>query len=123
MNESIHTCKNGAQYPKPFRYRTVGDKEFGFERVRVAIHHGCEGYWSKYTHTCSGCSESNEGHMSHYPYDAKAQCHIGSGCDECGYTGKVRDCFFIPFDHGEFDAACEKERAEELEDARKAVSR
>jgi len=31
-----------------------------------------------------------------YPWDEKAKCYVGSGCEECGYTGKRRDSWFSP---------------------------
>jgi predicted RNA-binding Zn-ribbon protein involved in translation (DUF1610 family) len=31
-----------------------------------------------------------------YIYDDKAQCHIGIGCHECGYRGKVRRSEWVP---------------------------
>lgn len=60
-----------------------------------------------WTETCSGCFEGGEcmGLAHHYGYDDKAQCHIGAGCDECGYTGKSRTQMWMPAgmfyrDHG-----------------------
>jgi len=51
-----------------------------------------------WTQHCTGCLESGEGQINSndYPWDPKAKCHIGAGCDECGYTGKRRQTFFVP---------------------------
>lgn len=47
-----------------------------------------------FTTSCSGCFESVDGHnVFGFPYDAKARCHVGAGCSECGYTGKRRVYF------------------------------
>jgi len=44
-----------------------------------------------FTRSCTGCFESEDGHpVGEYPWDSKANCYIGSGCSECGYTGKRR---------------------------------
>ncbi len=49
-------------------------------------------YFALATTTCTGCFEAGEyGGMAHlYPWDSKNLCRIGSGCEECGYTGKRR---------------------------------
>ncbi len=51
-----------------------------------------------YTRSCSGCFEAGDymGMAHHYPYDIKARCYVGAGCDECGYTGKRREKDTIP---------------------------
>ena len=51
-----------------------------------------------WTDTCSGCFEGGEcmGLAHHYGYDDKAGCHVGAGCDECGYTGKRRRAMWVP---------------------------
>jgi hypothetical protein len=47
-----------------------------------------------FTHSCSGCFESEDGHpVGEYPWDDKAKCYVGAGCKECGYTGKRRTYF------------------------------
>ena len=47
---------------------------------------GGVGYWK----SCSGCHETNEGYETgHYPYSEVFQCHVGSGCSECGGIGVV----------------------------------
>ena len=52
----------------------------------------------KFTTACSGCFEAGEygGNSSNYRWDSKAQCHIGNGCHECGFTGKRRGILYIP---------------------------
>lgn len=50
-----------------------------------------------FTLTCSGCYETVDGNNVYgYPYDEKAGCHVGSGCHECGYTGKRRHQMWYP---------------------------
>lgn len=48
--------------------------------------------WVYHTTPCSGCHEAGDfgGNSGGYSYDQKAHCYIGSGCKECGYTGKRR---------------------------------
>lgn len=50
-----------------------------------------------YTSSCSGCCEGGEyGGMLHlYRWDDKAECYVGSGCRECGHTGKRRNAYWI----------------------------
>lgn len=50
------------------------------------------GKWVTWTSECSGCFEGGEngGLAENYPWDEKAKCRIGMGCQECGYTGKRR---------------------------------
>jgi hypothetical protein len=57
-------------------------------------------YDGKFVRPCSGCFETGEygSGSENYPFDKKAGCHVGSGCEECGYTGKRRDGFPIPHD-------------------------
>ena len=56
------------------------------------LHGGPVFQYDQWTTSCSGCRETEDGHnVGHYPWDNKAKCYVGSGCDECGYTGKVRD--------------------------------
>jgi len=52
-----------------------------------------------YTTACSGCFEAGEyGGLAHrYAWDEKAQCRIGFGCEECGYTGKRRWSWWVPY--------------------------
>ncbi len=77
------------------RYRRLPDGSV----VRVVVQDGVEGYHVTVTTSCSGCCELGEymGNAHNYPYDDKAMCHIGSGCDECGYRGKRRVTSFVPF--------------------------
>ena len=78
------------------RYRKAED---GVRRV-IAIVDGVEGYWSKFTMSCSGCFEPGEcmGLAHLYEYDVKRHCYVGAGCEECGYSGKRVERFFVPFD-------------------------
>jgi len=73
-------------------------------RVRVVKRHGFEGYVIRITDTCSGCFEGGDynGNAHHYGYDEKAGCSVGSGCEECGYTGKRRCEWFVVFDERGF---------------------
>ena len=61
---------------------------------------GCAGLLElvRWTDTCSGCCETGEyGSFGHYyETDPKHRCLIGSGCDECGYTGKRRNAMWVP---------------------------
>lgn len=52
----------------------------------------------KFTVSCSGCFDAGDyGGLAHnYEYDKKAQCRIGAGCSECGYTGKRISSFPCP---------------------------
>jgi hypothetical protein len=51
----------------------------------------------RWTESCSGCLETNEGVVpAGYEWDEKARCHRGTGCRECGYTGKRRRCELVP---------------------------
>lgn len=56
---------------------------------------------SEHTQECSGCFEAGEymGFAQNYDYDDKAGCYVGSGCSECGYTGKRRVGYWIPVSH------------------------
>jgi hypothetical protein len=77
------------------------------KRHRVVLLNGKEGYIARWTTECSGCFEAGEymGNAGNYPYDDKAQCRVGSGCDECGYTGKRRMEWWTPFDRADEEAA------------------
>lgn len=79
---------------------------------RVVRYDGMDGFVVRWTASCSGCFESGDyiGNAHNYPYDEKARCHIGAGCDECGYTGKRRNEYWVPFDMG---AWCERENKRE----------
>lgn len=82
------------------RYRRV---EAGGRRHRVVLLDGVEGFIVRGTATCAGCFEPGDymGNAHLYGYDAKACCYVGSGCDECGYTGKRRWREWVPFNLSE----------------------
>lgn len=53
-----------------------------------------QGQW---TTSCSGCHETEDGHnVGHYDWDAKANCYVGAGCSECGFTGKRLNREWLP---------------------------
>jgi hypothetical protein len=53
------------------------------ERIQEA---NGEGFWQP----CSGCYDSEDGHpRGPYPYSGYLNCHIGSGCPECGGLGAI----------------------------------
>jgi len=66
-----------------YRFRVGHDGQ----RHKVVVEDGFEGYFSTVTLDCSGCTEIEEG-------EVRSQ----AGCSECGYTGKRRSRFFVPFD-------------------------
>jgi len=52
-----------------------------------------------WTDSCTGCTNTTDGYPDgHYPTDPKHHCLIGSGCPECGYTGKRRHAYWVPVD-------------------------
>jgi hypothetical protein len=79
----------------PIRYRRDDDGK----RRRVVMFNGQEGFEVWATVSCSGCCEMGEsgGNPNGHDYDPKARCHVGFGCDECGYTGKRRWPYWVPF--------------------------
>lgn len=84
------------------RYCWVEDESAPSGRRRVLVHRtpdGEEGYIARWTEACSGCFEAGDynGLAQNYAFDEKAGCRVGIGCDECGYTGKRRSEWFIPF--------------------------
>jgi hypothetical protein len=91
------------------RYRwLVVDEVTGFrQRKMVVMVGGVEGYVDQFTRACSGCYEPGDygARVADYPWDEKAQCRVGSGCKECGYTGKRVDRFWLPFDPRELATA------------------
>lgn len=89
------------------RYRRDSDGKLH----RVEVFREVEGYYARWTESCTGCLESGEygGNEHYYHYDTKARCHVGSGCDECGYTGKRRENHWVPFDHDEAMVAIQDE--------------
>lgn len=60
----------------------------------------------RYTNHCTGCFETGDygSGAENYPWDEKAQCRVGAGCHECGYTGKVRHVDYAPY------TICERQR-------------
>lgn len=80
------------------RYRRDQDGK----RHKVVTSNGQEGYVARVTMSCSGCTEMGEymSNINGHPYDNKARCHVGFGCEECGFTGKRRREMWIPFDMG-----------------------
>ena len=72
-------------------------------RYKVVLHEGFEGFVVRWTATCTGCHETEDGYpVGSYPFDEKAKCHLGAGCQECGYRGKVRQQMWIPFDYAAY---------------------
>jgi len=76
------------------RYRVVEGKRYLVREID-----GVEGYIVRWTEACTGCMEVGDygGHSSEYPFDLKSHCYVGYGCEECGYRGKVRREWFVPF--------------------------
>ncbi len=68
-------------------------------RHAVVLRDGVEGFVVRGTTHCSGCTELGDygGGSEYYDFDMKAQCLVGTGCDECGYTGKRRQTYWAPF--------------------------
>lgn len=87
---------------RPVRFR---EYEKG-RRAKVWLLDGIEGFIVEFTASCSGCFEGGEymGMAHHYDVDSKAGCHIGAGCEECGYTGKRRHREWVPFVYEEYQA-------------------
>lgn len=55
--------------------------------------------------SCSGCFEFNEGYgLRHYKIDKKNNIYLGSGCEECGYTGKRRERDWVPVNKSEWES-------------------
>lgn len=81
--------------PPPIRYRR--DEEG--KRRKIVMWEGREGYELTVTTSCSGCCELGEygSNPNGHGFDVKHNCYVGSGCDECGYTGKRRGPFWAPF--------------------------
>lgn len=69
------------------------------KRRRVVFRNRRQGYEIKATVSCSGCCELGDygGNPNGHSYDEKAGCHVGGGCVECGYNGKVRVSCWVPF--------------------------
>lgn len=62
---------------------------------RVHRHLGHDGYYETATTDCSGCTDVGDYGTKYGPF----------GCEECGYTGKRRDRYFVPFDGSAYYAA------------------
>lgn len=86
------------------RYATVVSGDDEFQRVLVvpfkdeAGNHICDGHVVRWSQHCTGCTETPE-------------CTIpeerGSGCEECGYTGRRRRREWVPLtgeDHRKYTA-------------------
>ena len=76
------------------RFRTTYD---GKRRKVAGQHNGVDYYLVHGTDSCSGCTETEDGHLvGRYSRDARGVV-VGSGCDECGYTGKRRWSWWCAF--------------------------
>lgn len=78
----------------------VAEKHIGYRLDHRRIYAIIDGELcqnAEYTDSCSGCFEAGEymGNAHNYGYDEKRQCYVGSGCEECGYTGKRRVKFWM----------------------------
>lgn len=66
---------------------------------KVVMWSGFPGFIVRWTSTCTGCHESEDGHsLGDYEWDDKNKRELGAGCAECGYHGKVRHEEWVPFD-------------------------
>jgi len=69
-------------------------------RVLIQRFRGCDGFYVKWTASCSGCFESEDGYPNgDYPRHPKHDCYIGAGCRECGYRGVRRRVEWVPMDY------------------------
>lgn len=77
---------------------------------KVHVLNGVECYATRWTASCSGCTNTPE--MTSPP-------PAGIGCEECGYTGKRRQGMWVPFNGADFDRLYgdAADRAEETGDA------
>ena len=89
------------------KYRTLPDGK----RVLVRKWLGVEGYESSYTSSCTGCT---------YVPENTGGPERGAGCKECGYTGKRRTVFFVPFDEEQYERALARASRRRLTYARRA---
>lgn len=71
-----------------YKMRLIPGDEEG-RKAKVHVIHGVECMRVIYSGACSGCTEVPE--CTHAP-------DRGSGCHECGYTGRKRHDYFVPFD-------------------------
>ena len=95
---SIQVRRKLHDYPTTW---DVGDEKAGHRLDRRKNYMIIDGQICEvisYTSYCTGCLESGDygGNLHHYKYDHKAGCHIGAGCTECGYQGKVRRSYWHP---------------------------
>lgn len=69
------------------QYVLLQDEEFDPKPYRRLLRYwkGEPGFNESFTSCCSGCGDDREGYCPEQ----------GSGCRECGYTGKVRIHFFV----------------------------
>lgn len=85
-------CLAGHRLDRRARYATTDDGkpcDFYVGAILFQI--------AEWTMSCSGCRETEDGHnVGTYPWDDKAGCYIGAGCEECGYTGKRRNREWVP---------------------------
>jgi len=94
----------------PIRYRLDDEGK----RRKVVLNEDHEGFMVRFTESCSGCFEFNEGWgLEHYGFDEKHKCYVGGGCHECGYTGKCRWSFWVPFDRAAWCRYMEESEAAE----------
>lgn len=79
-----HLAEDGAQCPHPVSHIDRRRSHIMWDGALQVVLRGVE--------SCSGCFEGGDymGQAHLYPFDKKAGCYIGAGCDECGYTGKRR---------------------------------
>jgi hypothetical protein len=65
--------------------------------------------------SCSGCFETEDGHpVGHYPMHPKHNCHVGSGCEECGYHGVSRSSMWLPIDGKDMPEWQDEEEIEQI---------
>lgn len=70
-------------------------------RKLLRFHDGEPGVLEVYTTSCSGCFEFGDygGLAHHYGYSERHNCHVGCGCEECGYHGVRQWEEFVPLKH------------------------
>ena len=92
------------------RYVTIDNGDGVKSKHKLVIRRGWDGYVVRCTVSCSGCCDLGEncGSERLYPFDKKAGCRVGSGCDECGYTGKRRVDVWTPLEVAAFDRHFDK---------------
>lgn len=65
------------------------------KRVRLCMWRGARGHVVTFTSPCSGCHEGYE----------SGDGEAGSGCRECGYTGRRRTREWVPLTGKDFEKA------------------